>query len=194
MKLLLDACVLFPEAMRAVLLGHAAAGGFQPLWSDRIIGEWLRAVDRQRGPEAAAAAAVSARLMAAQFPGACVTGWEALEDATGLPDAGDAHVIAAARAGGADGVLTLNTRDFPLRAMAAAGLARLHPDAFLVAEYAPGGVLDAVLDAVEAEAPPNARGTGFRTYLKRSWLPRLAKARAGLSPHVAGEPGGGRDS
>jgi hypothetical protein len=192
MRLVLDACVLFPEAMRAVLLGHAAAGGFEPLWSPRIIGEWLRAVDRQRGPEAAAAAAISARLMDERFPTACVTGWEALEDATGLPDAADAHVIAAARAGGADGVLTLNIRDFPLRVMGAAGLARLHPDAFLVAEYAPGGPLDAVLDAVEAAAPPSARGAGFRTYLKRSWLPRLAKARAaGSVPTGRGEGGHG---
>ena len=182
MRLLLDACVLFPEGMRAVLLGYAAAGGLQPLWSARITGEWLRTVERQRGPAAAAAAGVAARLMDERFPGACVTGWEALEDPAGLPDPADAHVIAAARAGGADGILTLNTRDFPLRAMGAAGLARLHPDAFLVAEYAPGGRLDAVLDAVEAEAPPNARGPGFRTYLKRSWLPRLAKARAAAHP------------
>lgn len=178
MRLVLDACVLFPEGMRAVLLGYAAAGGFAPLWSDRIIGEWLRAVARQRGPEAAAAAGVAARLMDERFPQARVIGWEALEDASGLPDAADAHVIAAGRAGRADGVLTLNIRDFPLRAMGAAGLARLHPDAFLVAEYHPGGSLDAVLDAVEAEAPPTARGAGFRTYLKRAWLPRLAKARA----------------
>ena len=182
MRLVLDACVLFPDGMRAVLLGYAEAGGFQPLWSERIVGEWLRAVARQRGPEAAAAAAVTARLMAARFPEASVAGWEALDDATGLPGPADAHVIAAARAGGADGIVTLNIRDFLLRVLVAIGsvpgLARLHPDAFLVAEYAPGGPLDAVLDAVEAQAPPAARGAGFRQYLKRSWLPRLAKARA----------------
>lgn len=182
MRLVLDACVLFPDAMRAVLLGHAAAGGFEPLWSTRILREWELAVERQRGPAAAGAARAAAEAMAARFPAACVTGWEALEDAAGLPDPADAHVIAAARAGRADGIVTLNIRDFPLRAMAAAGLARLHPDAFLAAEYEPGGPLDAVLDSVEAEAPPGARGEGFRSYLKKGFLPRLAKARARAHP------------
>ncbi|PIY73816.1 MAG: PIN domain-containing protein, partial [Rhodobacterales bacterium CG_4_10_14_0_8_um_filter_70_9] len=35
MRLVLDACVLFPDTVRALLLDHAAAGGFTPLWSDR---------------------------------------------------------------------------------------------------------------------------------------------------------------
>jgi hypothetical protein len=106
-----------------------------------------------------------------------VTGWEALEDPAGLPDAADAHVIAAARTGGADGVLTFNIQDFPLRAMAAAGLARLHPDAFLRAEWTKGGAVDRALDAAEAAAPPPMRGAGFRPYLKKAGLPRLGKAR-----------------
>ena len=178
MRLVLDACVLFPEVMRTVLLGYAAAGGFAPRWSGRILDEWQTALMRQRGPEAAAEAATAAALMAAQFPSALVEGWEALEDPAGLPDPADAHVIAAARAGDADGIVTLNIRDFPLRVMASAGLARLHPDAFLVTEYAPGKALDAVLDTVEAQAPPQAQGDGFRGYLKRGGLPRVAKARA----------------
>lgn len=177
MRLVLDACVLFPEVMRAVLLGHAQAGGFTPLWSGRILEEWQMALARQRGPEAAAEGATSAALMTARFPASLVEGWEPLEDPTGLPDPADAHVIAAARAGGADGVVTLNIRDFPLRVMGAAGLARLHPDAFLVAEYVPGGPLDIVLDGIEAAAPATAQGAGFRGYLKRGGLPRLAKAR-----------------
>jgi hypothetical protein len=178
MRLVLDACVLFPEVMRGVLLGYAAAGGFAPLWSARILEEWRLALARQRGPEAAAEGATAAALMEARFPDALVTGWEPLEDPAGLPDPADAHVIAAARAGGADGVVTLNIRDFPLRAMGAAGLARLHPDGFLVGEYEPGGALDAVLDEVERAAPEQVRGDGFRRYLKRGGLPRLAKARA----------------
>jgi hypothetical protein len=176
MRLVLDACVLFPEVMRRVLLDYAAADGFEPLWSSRILGEWQTAVVRQRGPAEAALVAGAAAAMARRFPDALVTGWEELEDPAGLPDPADAHVIAAGRAGGADGIVTLNIRDFPLRAMAAAGLARLHADAFLVQEYAAGGALDAVLDAVEAAAPPEARGAGFRGYLKRGGLPRLAKA------------------
>jgi hypothetical protein len=177
MRLVLDACTLFPEVMRGVLLGYAGAGGFEPLWSRRILAEWLDAIARQRGPAEAALAGDAAAAMARHFPDALVEGWEALEDPGGLPDPADAHVIAAARASGADGIVTLNIRDFPLRAMGAAGLARLHPDAFLAQEYAVGGPLDEVLDTVEAAAPPAMRGEGFRSYLKRGGLPRLAKAR-----------------
>ena len=36
MRVLLDACVLFPTVMREVLLGAAAEGAFVPMWSERI--------------------------------------------------------------------------------------------------------------------------------------------------------------
>lgn len=178
MRLLLDACVLYPDTLRRVMLGYAEAGGFVPLWSARILAEWCGAVADRRGPAEAALAEAEAVQLKRRWPEACVTGWEPLEDPEGLPDKADAHVIAAAQAGEADGVVTLNTRDFPLRRLGAAGLARLHPDAFLAQEFVPGGALDAVLDAVEAAAPPEARGAGFRGFLKRGGLPRLAKARA----------------
>jgi hypothetical protein len=177
-RLVLDACVLFPTVVRGVLLDYAARGGFAPLWSDRILGEWARAAERRLGPEGAMAARAAAARMADRFPGALVTGWEWLSDPAGLPDPADAHVIAAARAAGADGIVTFNARDFPLRAMGAAALARLHPDAFLAAEFAPGGAVDAALDAAEAAAPEAMRGPAFRGYLKKAGLPRLAKARA----------------
>ena len=42
-RVVLDACVLFPTVMREVLLGCAAAGLFAPRWSARILEEWARA-------------------------------------------------------------------------------------------------------------------------------------------------------
>ena len=43
MKAVLDACVLFPTVLREILLGVAARGLYQPVWSDRILREWTRA-------------------------------------------------------------------------------------------------------------------------------------------------------
>ncbi|MBL3553988.1 PIN domain-containing protein, partial [Rhodovulum sulfidophilum] len=43
MKVLLDACVLYPTVLREILLGVARRGGFTPLWSARILEEWARA-------------------------------------------------------------------------------------------------------------------------------------------------------
>ncbi|MEM6276609.1 MAG: PIN domain-containing protein, partial [Pseudomonadota bacterium] len=49
MKILLDACVLYPTVQREILLKTARAGVFTPLWSDRILEEWRRAAARH-GP------------------------------------------------------------------------------------------------------------------------------------------------
>jgi hypothetical protein len=169
MRLVLDACVLFPEVVRGALLSYARAGGFEPLWSERILEEWARAAGRAMGPAAEAAARAEAAAMDAAFPGARIEGWEAHADAAGLPDPADAHVLGAAAAGEAEGVVTFNIRDFPLRAMEARKLARLHPDGFLRTEWAPGGSLYAALDRL-------GYGPSLAARLKKGGLPRLAKA------------------
>ncbi|MFN3614545.1 MAG: PIN domain-containing protein, partial [Rubrimonas sp.] len=140
-----------------------------PLWSDRILEEWARAAGRRMGPEAEAAARTEAAAMNAAFPLAMIAHWPAHHDAAGLPDAADAHVLAAAVAGGADGIVTFNTRDFPLRALGARGLARLHPDEFLRLEWRAGGPLDAALRAT-------GYGAELPRRLKKAGMPRLAKA------------------
>ena len=43
MKVLLDTCVIYPTVMREMILGVAAGGAFEPLWSERILAEWARA-------------------------------------------------------------------------------------------------------------------------------------------------------
>ncbi len=48
------------------------------------------------------------RQMEIAFPDALVTDWESLLDAVQLPDPGDRHVVAAARAGRADVIVTDN--------------------------------------------------------------------------------------
>jgi len=51
MKLLLDACVLYPTVLREILIGCARAGLYTPLWSARILEEWARATVKL-GPQA----------------------------------------------------------------------------------------------------------------------------------------------
>ena len=50
MRIVIDACVLYPTVMREVVLGAAEAGLFAPRWSARILEEWARAA-RKIGPE-----------------------------------------------------------------------------------------------------------------------------------------------
>jgi predicted nucleic acid-binding protein len=176
-RVLLDACVLVPTGLRGILLGVAGAGLFRPLWSDRILEEWARAVRRQ-GPGAEAEARAAAALAAAAHPGARVPPAPGIEARLHLPDENDIHVLAAAIAGHADAILTFNAADFPRGTLAGEGIARRDPDGFLWEMWSHHP--DAVAAAVEAERGAAERATGrdwpLRAFLRRAGLPRLGKA------------------
>ena len=55
MRVVLDACVLYPTVLRELLLGVAAKGLYEPQWSDRILREWVLATAKL-GPVAQALA------------------------------------------------------------------------------------------------------------------------------------------
>ncbi|MDZ7711413.1 MAG: PIN domain-containing protein [Roseovarius sp.] len=180
MRVLLDACVIYPTVMREMLLGVAGAGAFAPLWSERIIGEWLHAAAKL-GPQAQAQAAGEAALMAARWPGAAISYAPSLEARLWLPDPADTHVLAAAIAGSADGIVTLNARDFPRGVLAEEGLWRADPDSFLrgIWQAQPGPVAE-VAAQVLARARRLSKGEWeMRALLKKARLPRLAKAVGG---------------
>ncbi len=122
---LLDTCVLVPSRARDVLLEAASAGVYRPLWSSEILAELdrtLRLLQAGRGiaPEETDAYLVRLfRQIETSFPDALVTGWESLLDGVRLPDPGDRHVVAAARAGRADVIVTDSVADFPPGALPA---------------------------------------------------------------------------
>jgi hypothetical protein len=79
------------------------------------------------------------------FPDALVTEWEELVSTIYLPDPDDRHVVAAARAGRADVIVTDNLADFPPAALPAS-IARQSLDDFLLdlLDLHPGQVVTAV--------------------------------------------------
>lgn len=181
MRVLIDACVLYPTVLRHLVLGVAATGRFSPLWSPRILAEWAHAAARL-GAGGALIAEGEIAVFRMRWPDAEVTASavavaEAAFD-TDLPDPDDAHVLAAALAGRAECVLTFNLRDFPKSRLAPHGLRAEHPDAFLLSLWrnAPAEVA-AVVAAVQAEtAQISGRAQPLRALLKRAGLPRLGKA------------------
>ncbi len=179
MRVLIDACVLYPTVLREIVMGLAAAGGFTPLWSARILEEWARAAARL-GPGEEAVARGEIALLRARWPDAEVPPDPATEARLWLSDPADVHVLAAAIAGRADVLLTLNVRDFPKAALDPEAILLRHPDAFLseALSQSPDAIRSAVLK-VHAEAERLAgRSLPLRDLLKRAKLPRLGKALA----------------
>lgn len=180
MRVVLDACVLFPSVLRDILLGLAARGLYEPVWSERILGEWLRAIPRL-GPEAVAEAMRDAGAMRAAFPRAMQAPQPALESRLVLPDPGDLHVLAVAIASGADAILTFNAGDFPRHVLAAEGIERRDPDGFVWELWSrfPEPAAAAVAK-VHAEAERRAGGpVSVKAMLKRVKLNRFARAYCG---------------
>jgi len=177
MRVLLDACVLYPTVMREVVLGCAKAGLFEVRWSERILEEWARATVKL-GPEAEVFAHGEIAVLGAQFPDAIVPVNEGLEQRLWLPDPNDVHVLTSAVAGSCDAIMTVNAKDFPRNVLAEEGVARVDPDNFLcgfLTDHKPDvcGVCEQVLGQARAMS---GEDWTMRKLMKKARLPRLGKA------------------
>ncbi len=177
MKAVLDACVLYPTVLREILQGAAVAGLYEPVFSDRILREWVLATAKL-GPAAPAIAQGEAAMLRAAFPKALTRDRPDIEARLLLPDANDVHVLATAIASGADAIVTFNAQDFPGHVLAAEGIARRDPDGFLweLQSRHPDTMAN-VVEAVRAKAEAiSGQPVPLKPLLKRVRLFRLAKA------------------
>lgn len=177
MRVVLDACVLYPTVLREILMGCALAGLYEPVVSERLLREWVLATAKL-GPAQQAIATGEAAMLRAQFPKAMVREQPGIEARLLLPDPNDVHVLAVAIGGHADGIVTFNAADFPRHVLAEEGITRRDPDGFLWELWsgAPEAV-GRVVDAVHAKARALSGETFSRkSLLKRVRLNRLAKA------------------
>ena len=177
MKAVLDACVLFPTVLREVLLGVAAQGLYEPLWSDRILREWVRATAKL-GALAVAQAEGEAALLRARFPQGFVRENRDIEARLLLPDPDDLHVRAVAIAGHADCIVTFNAVDFPRHVLAADGIERRDPDGLLweLWSHHPKAVQDVVRRIHGTAQDMAGAEIALKSLMKRAQLPKLAKA------------------
>jgi predicted nucleic acid-binding protein len=177
MKAVLDACVLYPTVLREILLGVAAAGLYEPVFSDRILREWTRATAKL-GPVEQAVAEGEATLVRAAFPRAMVREQPNIEARLMLPDPNDVHVLAVAIASSADAIVTYNAQDFPGHVLAAEGLSRRDPDGFLweLWSHHPAAVARIVEDVRAKAEQLSGAPMPLKALLKRGRLHRLSKA------------------
>ncbi len=110
-RVFIDACVLFPQTLRDVLLTAAESGLYYPLWSADVLDELDRNLIENRGLTREQTAHLRGEMNRA-FPESRVSGYEPLI-ATMTNHEGDRHVLAAAIRGNAETIVTENLRHFP---------------------------------------------------------------------------------
>lgn len=109
----LDACVLYPAALRDLFMRFAVAGLIQARWTHLIHEEWIEAVLRDRPDLERANLERTRRLMDKHAEGSLVRNFEHRIPSFSLPDPDDRHVLAAAVEEGAECIVTWNVADFP---------------------------------------------------------------------------------
>jgi predicted nucleic acid-binding protein len=133
---LLDACVLHPMAMADALMSLASAGLYAAKWTRRIEAEWMTSIEERR-PDLHGRLDYRRDQMREAVPDWEVEAhaWRPIAVGLALPDPNDVHVLAAALAGHADGIVTANLRDFPIDVVGPLGIEIIHPDQFIVAQW-----------------------------------------------------------
>ncbi|HSI51025.1 MAG TPA: PIN domain-containing protein [Ideonella sp.] len=133
---LLDACVLFPLGVCDALMSVGKTELFAPKWTARIDDEWTRSLAAQYSRPVQDFHARREDMHLAypdwEVPEAA---WSPLVAALALPDENDRHVLAAAIAGHADCIVTMNLKDFPASVLGAHGIEAVHPDEFLIHQF-----------------------------------------------------------
>lgn len=124
----LDACVLYPAALRDLFMRLAVAGLIHARWTHLIHEEWIEAVLRDRPDLKRADLERTRHLMDEHAEGSLVRNFERRIPSLHLPDPDDRHVLAAALEEGAERIVTWNVADFPGEILGPLGITIVTPD------------------------------------------------------------------
>ncbi len=130
LRVVLDACVLYPVALRDCLLRVAELDLLQIVWSRRILDEMKVAILRRRPDIDSPRIDLMIDMMRTAFPEAEVDGWEALGGQM-RNEPNDRHVLALAVHARAQMVVTANLKHFPADACDPYAVEAITPDDLL---------------------------------------------------------------
>ncbi len=177
-----DACVLYPNALRDLLIRIAQAGLVQAKWTDRILDEMLGNLRRSLPDISADKVARLRGLMNDAVRDCVITHYEPLIESLKLPDPDDRHVLAAAIRARAQMIVTSNLKDFPSDYLAEWDIEAKSPDDFVLAQI--GLDRQAVYGSVQriADSRRNPPGTvsDVLSDLERSGIVASVVARRSL--------------
>ena len=147
-KVLYDANVLYPVALRSFLMWLGVNDVVRAKWSDEILDECFENVLENNPHLEKARLERTRRLMCQAIPDCVVTQYHGLVEGLELPDPNDRHVLAAAISGGAEVIVTRNLRDFPEDALKPHRLVAQEPDTFVhsLLELEPAPILECLGD------------------------------------------------
>ena len=173
-KVVLDACVLYPAPLRAFLLNLASNELIDPFWSEEIQNEWIRSLLRNRPDLKRESLERTCRNMDVHFPKGSVRGYESLMPTLTLPDWNDRHVLAAAIHAKAKSIVTFNLNDFPKAALQLYGIEAVPPEqlALQLIQSEPAHVLQAVKDHRLSLTRPLKTVDEYLATLEKQGLPK----------------------
>lgn len=175
LRVVLDACVLFPMYLRDTLLSTADEDLYLPYWSQKILDEVIGNLVKG-GTLSQEKAKNLERTIKIAFPEAMVEVPVALEQAmTNEPK--DRHVLAAAVTAGADIIVTNNLKDFRENDLAPWNIIAQSPDEFLsdlLDEY-PDSIVDLLQQQSQKYKNPPKTFTELINFLgKKAGTPKFA--------------------
>jgi hypothetical protein len=129
---LYDACVLYGNEVRDLLIRIAISGMVRAHRTDEILDETFGNLAANRPDLSPERLMVTRERMNAAVPGALISGYETLVEALKLPYPDDRHVLAAAITAGAAVIVTANLGDFPAETLEPLGIEAKTPDDFVL--------------------------------------------------------------
>ena len=165
-----DACALYGNTVRDLLIRVARARLVQAKWTGQILDELDRALAGRGIPDDKRRRLRT--LMNAAVADCLVESYQPLVDGLKLPDLDDRHVLAAAIKAGAQVIVTSNLADFPAEYLAEWSIEARTPDDFILDMI---GINDRVVYAciqqiVDERANPPDTFDDVLTQLERSGL------------------------
>ncbi|SNY71894.1 PIN domain-containing protein [Pantoea sp. GL120224-02] len=174
----LDACVIYPNMLRDLLMRLELSGLYMPKWTATIHDEWQRNLVKNMPEVTPDKVKRIEVLMDKALPDALVTGFEPLISGLSLPDEDDRHVVAAAIKCNAEVIVTFNLKDFPGENLDALEIEAMHPDEFILdlIDLNRALVLKAVREQRTSLKNPAIGSEEYLTSLLKLGLPMTVRA------------------
>lgn len=167
-----DACVLFPNVLRDLLMELAMRDLYRAKWTNEIHDEWIRNVHQRKGIPLDKLNQIKEK-MNEHVRDCLVTDYHWIIPNLKLPDPGDRHVLAAAIKAKAQVIVTANLKDFPSSELERHDIEAQHQDTFIsnLIDLDPLAVIEAVKTCHQRRRNPPCSLDEYLIGLQKQELP-----------------------